>query len=206
MAVADGAPFCSNCRAPQIRFIVPEPMEPLPAATGFSGAEPPAASSRLLWPKAFYSAFVGGVFSALFMNFLGGLLGLGFIAGGVIAVYAYRRRVPGSVLSLGSGVQLGAVSGLLGFAVFGVLLTLEISLTHSQARLYQIILDSMNQTAQNADPQIQPQIQDMIAQFKTPEGFVVSIILMAVSLLLLFVFFSILGGAIGSSMTRRKPS
>lgn len=205
MAVADGAPFCSNCRAPQIRFIVPEPAESLPAAGAFSGAESPVASSRLVWPKAFYSAFVGGVFSALFMNFLGGLLGLGFIAGGVIAVYAYRRRVPGAVLSLGSGVQLGAVSGSLGFAVFGVLLTLEISLTHSQARLYQIILESMNQTAQNADPQIQQQIQDMIAQFKTPEGFVVSIILMAVSLLLLFVFFSILGGAIGSSMTRRKP-
>jgi len=32
------------------------------------------------------------------IGFIGGLLGLGFIAGGTIAVYAYRRRVTGSVL------------------------------------------------------------------------------------------------------------
>ena len=181
-------------------------METALPAAALSGEDAFAAPTRLLWRKAFYSAFLGGVFSALFMNFLGGLLGLGFIAGGVIAVYAYRRRVPEAVLGLGSGVQLGALSGLLGFLVFGALLALELLLTHSQGKVYQIILDSLNQTAQNSDPQFQQQIQEAIQQFKTPEGFAIAMVIMGVALCGIFVFFSILGGAIGSSMTRRKSS
>ncbi len=204
--VADGAPFCSSCRAPQIRFVVPEPPEAVLTAHVLSGEAALINPTRLLWSKALYSAFLGGVFSALFMNFLGGLLGLGFIAGGIIAVYAYRRRAPEAVLGLGSGVQLGALSGLLGFVVFGVLVALEVLLTKSQGRVYGKFLDFMNQTAQNADPQVQQQIQEMIQQFKTPAGFVLTMIIMGVSLCAIFVFFSILGGAIGSSMTRRKRS
>ncbi len=139
------------------------------------------------------------------MNLLGGLLGLGFIAGGALAVYAYRRRVPAAVLSLGSGASLGAVSGFLGFLVFSVLLTLEILLTHSWDKLRQAVFDSMNQTAQNADPQFQQQLQEAIVQFKTPEGFALLMVITGLALCLIFIFFSVLGGAIGSSMTRKSP-
>ena len=199
----DGAPFCSNCRAPQIRFVPPEPVETLPGP-GLADGEIAPAATRLVWPQAFYAALMGGVFSALVMNFLGGLLGLGFIGGGVVAVYAYRRRVPGAVLSLGSGAKLGAVSGLLGFVVFGVLLTLEVLLKHAGGKFYEMIFESLNQTARNSDPQIQQQMQDMIQQLNTPEGFAVLMIFMCIVVCLIFVFFSVLGGAIGSSMTRRK--
>ena len=169
-----------------------------------AGGEVVTAQTRLVWPQAFYAALLGGVFSALVMNFLGGLLGLGFIGGGVVAVYAYRRRVPGAVLSLGSGAKLGAVSGLLGFVVFGVLLSLEVLLTHTGGKFYQTVFESMNHTARNSDPQIQQQMQEMIQQLKTPEGFAVLMIFMCIIVCLIFVFFSVLGGAIGSSMTRRK--
>jgi hypothetical protein len=145
------------------------------------------------------------VFSALAMNFLGGLLGLGFIAGGALAVYAYRQRIVGAVLSLGSGALLGALSGLFGFLIFTLLATVEIALSHTGGELRQAIFDSMNQTAQNADPQVQQRIQEMIQQLKTPEGFVVLILFSGIVLCLLFIFFSILGGAIGSSMTRKTP-
>ncbi len=163
------------------------------------------ATSRLVWRQAFHAAFLGAIFSALVMNLLGGLLGLGFIAGGALAVYAYRRRVPGAVVSLGSGTILGALSGLFGFLVFGVLFTVEILLTHSWDKLRQAVFDSLNQTAQNADPQFQQQLQDMIQQFKTPEGFALFMILTCLFLCLIFIFFSVLGGAIGSSMTRKSP-
>ena len=165
-----------------------------------------SAPTRLVWPQAFYAAMLGGMFSALIMNFLGGLLGLGFIGGGVVAVYAYRRRVPGAVLSLVSGAKLGAVSGLLGFVVFAVLLTLEVLLTHAGGKFYETIFESLNQTARNSDPQIQQQMQEMIQQLKTPEGFAVLMVFVGIVLCLIFVFFSVLGGAIGSSMTRRKSS
>lgn len=202
--VADGAPFCSNCRAPQIRFVVPEPVEPVPSAVTIAGDESSVVSARLLWPKAFYSAFLGGVFSAVAMKFLFGLLGLGFIAGGVIAVYAYRRRVPGAVLSLGSGVKLGAVCGLFGFLVFFLMAMVQIRVSHQGEEIRQAFFANLDKTVKDADPQVQQEIQQMAQYLKTPEGFVASIVLMAIFVCALFVFFSILGGAIGSSMTRRK--
>jgi hypothetical protein len=63
----------------------------------------------------------------------------------------------------------------------------------------------MNQSAQNADPQVQQRILEMIQQFKTPEGFTVLMVFSGLILCVLFVFFSILGGAIGSSMSRKAP-
>jgi len=139
------------------------------------------------------------------MNVLFGLFGLGFVAGGALAVYAYRRRVPGAVVNLGSGATLGAASGFLGFLIFSVLLTLEILITHRWGELRQAVIESMNQTARNADPQFQQQLQDAIVQFKTPEGFAMLMAFTGVFLCLIFIFFSVLGGAIGSSMTRKSP-
>jgi hypothetical protein len=140
------------------------------------------------------------------MNFLGGLLGLGFIAGGTIAVYAYRRRVPGAVVGLGSGSLLGAVSGLFGFLVFCALATLEILLSHKGEELRRTLFESLDKVALNAaDPQLQQQFQELIQHFKTPEGFALFLALTSLFLCLIFIFFSILGGAIGSSITRRSP-
>ncbi len=204
IAVADGAPFCSNCRAPQIRFVVCEPEVASPKIETVDDEVSPA-STRLVWPKAFYSAFLGGVFSAVAMKFLFGLLGLGFIAGGVIAVYAYRRRVPGAGLSLASGVKLGAVCGLFGFLVFFLMAMVQIRVFHQGEEIRKAFFANLDKTVKDADPQVQQEIQQMAQYLKTPEGFVASIVLMAIFVCALFVFFSILGGAIGSSMTRRKP-
>ena len=152
-----------------------------------------------------YAALLGGIFSALVMNFLGGLLGLGFIAGGITAVYAYRRRVPGAVLGLGSGSLLGAMSGFFGFVVFCLLAALEIVLSHKQDELRRRAFESMDKVVQNADPQLQQQFQELVLRFKTPEGFAFFIIFTCVVLCLMFIFFSFLGGAIGATITRRNP-
>ena len=204
-AVADGTPFCSGCRAPQIRFVLPEPVIAQEPADTASLDAPLPIPTPLVWRRAFHAALVGGVFSALVMNVLFGLFGLGFVAGGALAVYAYRRRVPGAVVNLGSGATLGAASGFLGFLIFSVLLTLEILITHRWGELRQAVIESMNQTARNADPQFQQQLQDAIVQFKTPEGFAMLMAFTGVFLCLIFIFFSVLGGAIGSSMTRKSP-
>jgi hypothetical protein len=153
---------------------------------------------------ALYSAVLGGIFSALAMNFLGGLLGLGVIGGGIAAVYAYRRYVPGSVLGLGSGSLLGAISGLFGFFIFCCLAALEIVLSHKQDELRRRAFESMDKVVQNADPQLQQQFQDLVQHLKTPEGYAFFIAFTCVVLCLMFVFFSFLGGAIGATITRRK--
>ena len=139
------------------------------------------------------------------MNFLGGLLGLGIIAGGINAVYAYRRRVPGAVLGLGSGSLLGAVSGFFGFLLFCVLAVVEVLLSHRQDEFRRRAFESMDKVVQNSDPQLQQQMQEVVLHLKTPEGYAFFIAFTAVFLCILFVFFSVLGGAIGASITRRNP-
>jgi len=138
------------------------------------------------------------------MNFLGGLLGLGVIGGGIMAVYAYRRRVPGAVLGLASGSLLGAVSGLCGFLVFCALAAVEILLSKSGQEMRRIAFESMDKVVLNADPQLQQKLQEMVVRFKTPEGFAFFILFTCLLLCLMFIFFSILGGAIGANITRRK--
>lgn len=138
------------------------------------------------------------------MKFLFGLLGLGFIGGGIIAVYAYRRRVPGAVLGLGAGSLLGALSGFLGFLVVSVLVGIQVMLTNKGEEFRRTAFESMDKTVQNADPQLQRQFQEAVLRFKTPEGFIFFIVLGCVFLLAAFVFFSVLGGAIGASISRRK--
>ncbi len=204
LAVADGTPFCPGCRAPQIRFVPPEPVE-APALAGMATQDALPAPTALIWQPALHAAFVGGAFSALVMNFLGGLLGLGVIGGGIIAVYVYRRKVPGAVLGLGSGSLMGALSGFLGFLLFCMLATVEILLSHTQNELRRRAFESMDKVVQNADPQLQQQFQELVQQFKTPEGFVIFMVFTCVLVCVMFVFFSTLGGAIGANITRRNP-
>ena len=127
------------------------------------------------------------------------------MAGGVLAVYAYRRRVPGALLSLGSGTLLGAVSGLFGFLILTSLRAAEILLLHEGAKLRQTAFEAMDKIVQNTDPELHQKAQDLVLHFRNPEGFVFLILIGAVVTCLMFVFFSTLGGAIGANIARRHP-
>ncbi len=139
------------------------------------------------------------------MGLFGGLLGFGFMAGGTLSVYAYRRRVPGAVLNLGSGAFLGAVSGLFGFLVLSVLAAVKILFSHKGEELRQTAFAAMDKVVQNTDPQLQQSVQELVQHFKTPQGFVLFVAISALCTCLMFIFFSLLGGAIGASITRRNP-
>jgi len=203
LAVASGTPFCSGCRAPQIRFVPAEPLESVVRADPALDERLPA-STPLVWQPALRAAILGGVFSALTMGLFPGLLGFGFMGGGTLAIYAYRKRVPGAILNLGAGALLGAVSGLFGFLVLSVLALLKLVLLHKGEEFRQTIFAALDKGVQNSDPQLQPQVLAMVQNFKTPEGFVIMTAIVLVAICLLFVFFSILGGAIGANITRRN--
>jgi hypothetical protein len=139
------------------------------------------------------------------MGLFPGLLGFGFMGGGTLAIYAYRRRVPGAILNLGAGSLLGAVSGLFGFLLLSVLALTKLLLLHKGEEFRQTIFAALDKGVQNADPQLQPQVLEMVQQFKTPEGFALMTALALAAICALFVFFSLLGGAIGANITRRSP-
>jgi hypothetical protein len=163
------------------------------------------ATTPLAWRPAIRAAFLGGIFSAVTMGIFGGLLGFGFMAGGTLSVYAYRRRVPGSALKLASGALLGAISGLFGFLLLTVLAAVKILVSHKGEELRQTAFANMDRVVQNTDPQLQQSVLGIVQHFKTPQGFVLFVAMSAVCTCLMFVFFSVLGGAIGANITRRSP-
>jgi hypothetical protein len=125
------------------------------------------------------------------------------MAGGTLSVYAYRRRVPGSALKLASGALLGAISGLFGFLLLTVHAAVKILLSHKGEELRQAAFANMDRVVESTDPQLQQQVLGMVQHFKTPQGFVVLVAIIAACACLMFVFFSVLGGAIGANITRR---
>jgi hypothetical protein len=198
--VPDATPFCRECRAPQINVYLPE------AAAPVTSAIPPAASllvhaRQFARRDAFLSALLGGLLSALLMVFPFSLFGLGMVAGGALAVTLYRRKQPQANPSLGAGALLGALSGFLGCSVFVVLTVAGAVLTDSGAKIKEKLFESLDQSAARSN---EPQMQEVLQYLKSPEGFVVMVVVAVVFLLVLFLVFSSLGGAIGTTLGKKK--
>lgn len=126
------------------------------------------------------------------------------MAGGVLAVYSYRRRVPGASLNLGSGALLGAVSGLFGSLFLDVVAALRILLSHDRDELRKTAFAALDKVVQSTDPQLQESGQQFLRSFNTPGGFITLMVIGAVVACAMFIFFSVLGGAIGANITRQN--
>ena len=90
--------------------------------------------------------------TALGLNPFVAALGAGFLA-----VAFYRRRSPGVLIRSGSGARLGAVSGILFFAMSTVLELLAVALLHKGAEIRSQMLDKIQQAAARyPGPEVQP--------------------------------------------------
>jgi hypothetical protein len=131
-----------------------------------------------------------------------GALGLGIIFAGYLSVRMYQRRTGLPAVSSGVGARLGALTGLLGFVLFVILIALEVLVFHSGADLHNALVDVVQQSISRTSD---AQARQALEYFKTPAGLAV---VMTMGLALMFVVFLMLaslGGAIGSAMLRRKP-
>lgn len=198
-ALDEGTPFCEHCRAPQIRVITATPEYSLPAPGQIYS--PSLHSDRIDWPIGFRAAAIAGSVGAFLMLTPLGLLGLGMVTSGLLATFIYRRRAPESVLSVGAGTRLGALSGLIGSAVFAVLSTLGILVSHKGTWLRETMLESIQEAAARSSD---PQAQQAVEFFKTPQGFATSLIVASIFLFIAFLVLSAAGGAIGALVMRKK--
>jgi hypothetical protein len=208
-SVEDGKPFCSQCGAPQIRVILPEPSpEVLPAAGGAVTALdrevgpsfPPISTSlpvswaHALQPCALAAAVALGL-TVLGLNSFVAALGTGFLA-----VAFSRRRGPGTLIRGGGGARLGALSGLLFFGASTILQTLAVAVLHKGAEIKSEQLDKLQQWATRYPG---PEVQPFLDFVKSPDGFA---ILMVASLIVACVVFIVLGscgGALGAALLGR---
>lgn len=193
----EGTPFCPQCNAPQIRVMMEAGEQPV---THESASRILSNATRIEWPHALPAAATGAAISGIFMlvSFAG--LSLGMIFGGMLSVILYRRRAQRNVLTTGMGARLGALSGVLGFAIFSIFTAVQVLIFHAGDQLRANLLESIKEAAaKTPDPQMQP-VFDWLRgpaglQFAMATGFVV--------MLLMFIVLSSVGGTIGAALSRR---
>jgi hypothetical protein len=204
--VEQGTAFCPQCRAPQIRVAVPEIVIPSGSASDSTVTSLPAyfgapLTTRIEWSQALPATALAGLITALLMMTPLAYFGFGMLIGGSLSVVFYRRRVPVANVTPGMGARLGMVSGILGGGIFAALLSVGTTLFHAWDSVRAKLIEVVEQTAaRNPDPQTQQALEF----FKSPDGIVLLLTTALIGALLAFVIFSGLGGALGAAFLRRK--
>lgn len=201
-----GTAFCPQCRAPQIRVAVPEIVIPSGIASDSTVTSLPAyfgvpLTTRIEWSQALPATALAGLITALLMMTPLAYFGFGMLIGGSLSVVFYRRRVPVANVTPGMGARLGMVSGILGGGIFAALLSVGTTLFHAWDSVRAKLIEVVQQTAaRNPDPQTQQALEF----FKSPDGIVLLLTTALIGALIAFVIFSGLGGALGAAFLRRK--
>jgi len=207
----EGRPFCPHCGAPQIRVLVAEPV----TAGGFgqlaeSSAPAPALPATETvpvlavsgpWSQALKPCALAAIVTTVLM-FLGLHPLMAMFSAGFLAVVFYRQAGSGGAISAGSGGKLGALSGFFCFALMALMVAFAAMVPELRAKFRDEVLANAQKwaTAHGSDAQVQAALDQM----KTPEGFVMMLILGGILLLVSSVVLGALGGALGGSIFGRR--
>ena len=206
MLIEDGRPFCSQCRAPQIRVSVATPDVPptpdlipsddfssdIPLETRLASSQMRQTASRATLDKtvATHAALKAGVLGV----FIGVIPFLGIVLTGYLAVFFYRREngfVP--VAALAS--RVGGAAGVVAFAINALLMTVRIFVFHAEQEYVDLLTQIAHKVGADAsDPNIQAGIHNLF----TPAGLAVSLFFW----MIIAVALASMGGALGSIFLR----
>jgi len=183
--------FCPACGAPQIR--VSRASEPLQQETTTSDSGLPAPHSPdsrfpaqlsttvgIDWRYFLRTAIPLAVLTDVLTVTLHPLTLFVFLPANLVwAISRYRRQRP-VVIGSGQGAKMGAMMGLLSFAFFLAYFLVGLSFLHAQYR--EVMITQIHQlSAQNPDPQA----QQMLQWFATPDGLITFTAIALVTILLI---------------------
>ena len=157
----------------------------------------------LAWQGALLAGAGAAVLSAIPLVSLGCCLWM--LGAGALAVALYQRRVPGTPITPGMGMKLGALAGVFAFVIHAVVTTLSFVAFRSNNDFRRAMRQQMEkQMASNPDPKVQEMTQRIIEWMSTPQGAATLMVLVLLVLAVVFMFFTAAGGAIGASMFGRR--
>ena len=207
--LSDGAAFCNQCGAPQVR--VPETLTS-PATSEVSAetsashvfaAGPPGSVNWTQGRKAAAIAALLMAFGALIPP-LNMVLPLWMLVGGWICVSLYRRRTAAVLVPAATGAKLGALAGVIGFIYVAVLLAVvfavEVVALKNGDQLRSLLKAQIEQAAASNPSGAQALTQLL----QTPEGITTIIISVLFVMFLLFLLLSCAGGIFGAAFGRQR--
>jgi hypothetical protein len=208
-AVEEGVAFCPHCSAPQIRVVIAEPAPPslafaaaksqdstvLPASQTLPVLALPMQWSQALRPCAL-AALVASLLMRMGLNPFVAMFSVGFLA-----VVFYRQRRREIMIKATAGAGLGALGGLLWFAMSSVLEAMIVILLHKGPELRNELIVRIQQAAsQTSDPQVQA----VFERLKTQGGLEVLMLTGLVFAFLASIVLGGLGGALGGAILGRR--
>jgi hypothetical protein len=206
-AVEEGTPFCPHCSAPQIRVVIPDPPEASAASDAMQNVQPIAtvpgdAMVTLRFASAMRPCVIAAMLGALSV-FLGLAFPAAALGAGFLAVALYRWRTAGPVRA-GLGAQLGAISGILCFGILAAFASLAATVPDLRGKLRDQFLELIQKAAESRPGNAQVQV--VLEQIKTPEGFIMVLIIWSVLLLIFSIILATLGGALGGAILSRRDT
>jgi hypothetical protein len=208
--VEEGIPFCPHCSAPQIRVVIAEPA-PLPLA--YAGATTtqeavslpasqtvPVLALPMQWSQAFrpcaLAAVVASLLMALGLNPFVAMFSVGFLA-----VVFYRQSRREILMRPAIGAGLGALAGLLWFAMSSILEALVVILFHKGPELSSELVKRIQQaSSQTTDPQVLA----VFDRLKSPGGLELLMLTGLIFALLASLVLGGLGGLLGGAILGRR--
>jgi hypothetical protein len=195
--VEEGIAFCPHCGAPQIRVVVAEPPTLPLAFAGASGTQDaaplpatqtvPVLALPMQWSEAFRSCALAALIASLLMS-LGLNPFVAMLSVGFLAVFFYRQRRREMAIKPGIGAGLGALAGLLWFAMSSILEALVVILLHKGPELSSKLIQALQQAAAQTND---PQVLSIFERLKSPGGLE---LLMLTGLIFAFLASIVLGG------------
>lgn len=207
----EGRPFCPHCGAPQIRVLIAEPATAGAFADGATSASLPAAlpASETVpvlavsgpWSQALKPCALAAIVTTVLM-FLGLHPLVAMFSAGFLAVVFYRQARSGVAMSAGSGGKLGALGGFFCFALLALLVAFAAMVPDLRTKFREGIIENAEKwaAAHGGDAQVQAALEQM----KTPEGFIMMMILGGILLLVCSIVLGVLGGALGGGIFGRR--
>lgn len=207
--LSDGAAFCNQCGAPQVR--VPETL---------TSAAPTEASAEASSSRVFAAVPAGSVnwtqgrkaaaIAALLMAFgalippLNMVLPLWMLVGGWICVSLYRRRTAVMLVPTATGAKLGALAGVIGFiyvaALLAIVFAVEVVALKNGDQLRSLLTTQIEEAAASNPSGAQALTQLL----QTPEGITTLVISVLFVMFLLFLLLACAGGIFGAAFGRQR--
>ena len=170
-------------------------------------APAPLIQPRIAWSTALPKAAIAGFFTVmLLLGLLSFFQSAIFVLlvlplGGIFSIWLYARgQDPGQIM-LGTGVRLGAVTGLFTFLIYGIIVAAQFT---AQSGMVQETMRKAIEQAVASNPN--PQAKALMDQIMTPEGMATLLTVTGVIFLFVFLIFGAIGGSVGAAMIKRQRS